>query len=586
MHGQQKAFLTFSFLTSIFLVGTGELRAGAEQLALPFSCRVEGTDVRLTPSGEQTLDIVGPRQERVVLACADGRPVQCRTMIAHKFEVTCGGTRVDWTRVAEAIGGRRDSRVWRDGDQINIALKDADLSAGEPVTAVPCAGVLGDTKSSARRPIERVAMKPCPTRGARDLHFVMPAGYAPVAHFGGRILGRAASLPEQAAKVSPAQERDVAVAAAQPQPGAKVQKRRLLERTILSEPLPDLGPASATRLAGGAESHSGGEAGLTAPSGTTGSIATAPARGSANQAGVSPPLDSAKSDSSTQRVRSAWAATVTPSHSRSAHGADAASRLIASPRVEASSTAQRDVIVWLVLTSLFAMTGWMMWVRQEQVAGLARRFSGRFETRRVPALDKALRRGRSMLRKYVVASPLTSRAATADAIGAAGGYPVSGLDHVFDAVRKVVDGLPGDLPLRSVLEDELRRVRQRLCVAKVSGSSDGAEVPAPAYRVLVRDMERIRRIGVSARDSVVGGGNGAGIALGSGRLPTTRNEALALLGLNPSVNEATVKKCVDALRMSWHPDLAHDAADLALREERMKQINVAVELILGRPRQA
>jgi hypothetical protein len=249
--------------------------------------------------------------------------------------------------------------------------------------------------------------------------------------------------------------------------------------------------------------------------------------------------------------------------------------------VEASSTAQHDVIVWLVLTSLFAMTGWMMWVRQEQVAGLTRRFSGRFETR-VPALDTALREGRSMLRTYVVASPLTGRAATADAIGAAGGYPVSGLDHVFDAVSKVVAGLPGDLPLRSVLEDELRRVRQRLCVAKVSGSSDDVEVPAPAYRVLMRDMERIRRIGVSARDSVAG----AGIALDSGRLPTTRNEAFALLGLNPSVSEATVKKCVDALRMSWHPDLAHDAADLALREERMKQINVAVELILGRPRQA
>jgi hypothetical protein len=227
----------------------------------------------------------------------------------------------------------------------------------------------------------------------------------------------------------------------------------------------------------------------------------------------------------------------------------------------------------------------MMWVRQEQVAGLARRFSGRFETR-VPVLNTALCNGRSMLRRYVVARPLTGRVATADAIGAAGGYPVSGLDHVFDAVIKVVDGLPGDLPLRNVLEDELRRVRQRLCLAKVSGSSDGVEVPAPAYRVLMRDMERIRRIGVSARDSVVGSGTGACIALGSGRLPTTRNEAFALLGLNASVNEAMVKKCVDALRMSWHPDLAHDAADLALREERMKQINVAVELILGRPRQA
>ena len=32
--------------------------------------------------------------------------------------------------------------------------------------------------------------------------------------------------------------------------------------------------------------------------------------------------------------------------------------------------------------------------------------------------------------------------------------------------------------------------------------------------------------------------------------------------------------------MSWHPDLAHDDHDRANREERTKQINVAVELIV------
>jgi hypothetical protein len=40
-----------------------------------------------------------------------------------------------------------------------------------------------------------------------------------------------------------------------------------------------------------------------------------------------------------------------------------------------------------------------------------------------------------------------------------------------------------------------------------------------------------------------------------------------------------LKKIVDALRMSWHPDHARDAADRVLREDRIRQINIAWDLI-------
>jgi DnaJ-class molecular chaperone len=63
-------------------------------------------------------------------------------------------------------------------------------------------------------------------------------------------------------------------------------------------------------------------------------------------------------------------------------------------------------------------------------------------------------------------------------------------------------------------------------------------------------------------------------------MPATRDDALALLGLSAGATESAIRKVVEALRQSWHPDLAADEADRAAREERMKAINVAAGLLL------
>jgi hypothetical protein len=64
-------------------------------------------------------------------------------------------------------------------------------------------------------------------------------------------------------------------------------------------------------------------------------------------------------------------------------------------------------------------------------------------------------------------------------------------------------------------------------------------------------------------------------------MPRTRAEALLVLGIGvaPTANDAAIKKIVDGLRQSWHPDLAKDDADRAMRELRSKQINVAWDLL-------
>ena len=75
----------------------------------------------------------------------------------------------------------------------------------------------------------------------------------------------------------------------------------------------------------------------------------------------------------------------------------------------------------------------------------------------------------------------------------------------------------------------------------------------------------------------------ASFALGES-MPRTRNEAIQVLGMGvmPNSNEAAIKKIVDGLRQSWHPDLAQTEADRQLREIRMKQINAAWEILQGK----
>ncbi len=70
----------------------------------------------------------------------------------------------------------------------------------------------------------------------------------------------------------------------------------------------------------------------------------------------------------------------------------------------------------------------------------------------------------------------------------------------------------------------------------------------------------------------------------SNDIPQTRDEALQVLGIGvgPDVHDAAVKKLVDGLRLSWHPDHAKNVSDRELRELRMKQINAAWEIISGR----
>jgi hypothetical protein len=62
-------------------------------------------------------------------------------------------------------------------------------------------------------------------------------------------------------------------------------------------------------------------------------------------------------------------------------------------------------------------------------------------------------------------------------------------------------------------------------------------------------------------------------------LPATRADAIQVLGASPDAAPEAIRKIVDGLRQSWHPDLARDEPDRLIREQRMKLINVAWDII-------
>jgi hypothetical protein len=137
----------------------------------------------------------------------------------------------------------------------------------------------------------------------------------------------------------------------------------------------------------------------------------------------------------------------------------------------------------------------------------------------------------------------------------------------------LVAGLPSELLLRDVLQSELDGLRERGADVARRVRRLGAERANATLRSLMRDLDRITRIvhGAARRTDY---DEPADV-----EAPASVFEAYRILGLNPEAPYVAVKKVVDALRMSWHPDHARDEADRLFRERRIKQINAAWDLL-------
>ena len=65
-------------------------------------------------------------------------------------------------------------------------------------------------------------------------------------------------------------------------------------------------------------------------------------------------------------------------------------------------------------------------------------------------------------------------------------------------------------------------------------------------------------------------------------LPRNRTEALRVLGVGTHATSEFIKTTVRRLRRTWHPDLAQSGEDRRRRNQKLKQINVAWDIICGK----
>jgi hypothetical protein len=136
--------------------------------------------------------------------------------------------------------------------------------------------------------------------------------------------------------------------------------------------------------------------------------------------------------------------------------------------------------------------------------------------------------------------------------------------------------LPGDLLLRDVLISELDHVHRRIVELELRSAKLESERIRSAIRAVMRDLDRIGRIAQGATPVA------ENTPAPEAEVPSTVFEAYRILGLNSDAPDAAVKKIVDALRMSWHPDHARDEADRRHREQRIKQVNASWDLLKSR----
>jgi hypothetical protein len=448
---------------------------------MPFDCGVENGRLTLTPADERRYSIIGARDEQPVTACHSAGSSHCRTIMVHRFVISCGGAGVAWMRVAAAMRHPQAAPAWVENGHLNVVL--AARGSGptvprdcrdRPAFALAGAGFQRTVATGRDCVADRAS--------TRIDQLVLPAGFAPVGEMGARLVLDTRALPR------PNSGGSNSGVMAWITPAAAAEGQTLVAKADAGEivaPIPGLEPYDADY-----EPAYSGNHWITVVQ----EAKEPAARG--DNTGISP---------------GPWAWML---------AAMALATMVGLVRVRYADS-------WSGRCFVLAQRGSALW---------ASRFSG---------------------------SAHHGNDAGAGAVAA-----------MLEQTELGVAKLKGAGPLREVLLSELQHARQRLAsVAAVAG--DGADADARAgtlYRALMHDLQRIRRIAESAAASLSHTRQDTG-------LPHTTSEAYDVLGVNPNVSEGVLKKIVDGLRMSWHPDLARDEEDRLAREARMRQINVAWDMI-------
>ncbi|MGI9425235.1 MAG: hypothetical protein ACR2PA_18725 [Hyphomicrobiaceae bacterium] len=558
--------------------------------------------------------IVGPRSQRPYTICARNNGNACRTLDIHRFDVVCAGRRIAWRDLAASMIRQRGATADVSSGRLYFRLRKADLSTLNAFCDVQVRAGRANAKEAS------VLRSLCSNQSnvpRRDIE--LPSGFAPLAELGGRIVDKATAtrmagfaaifgqrrepLGRQSAEVSDvagvtSAEAHVLVAsktglkplefgtlrsradgrqattgkAAMTLPGEAFKARPRvppapsdppLHRDLQQEaakvdstPVVDT-PAAATVAAvappqSAVPSHAALPSQVAQPSRAVQPSLAAQSNQAVQPSEVEPPIPEkravvarpvrvASAEKMVGTSTSSWTL-ISEAVNRSISGGNIASQ----PKMQQSIVA--TIIGLALITSLLSGIGWFA---TQQILGMRARKTDPYQI---------------ILRREVVdlAKPDAQMCGELCRTG----------QGLIGEIHARVDEIKGAAPLRRVLMREVRSMEQFLGTTIQSAPDDPKEWRRMRLRLqrVVTDLIRLKDITDGARRSLTS-------KIIADELPRDKEEAYQVLGANPEASEKILKRLVDALRATWHPDLAVGDDDRQLRDRRIKQINVAWDLI-------
>ncbi len=550
-----------AFASWLFCAGIADAR---ERVSLPYSCNMDRGRLRVEPASDKSYQILGQREQQVHTYCPDQSGTKCRTWTVHRFAVSCSGGKAAWSEIVAAAAGRERANVAVENGQLLLRVAPQPQTWRERIC--------GELERAPWR--GPATWERCQGRGSGGVksvsrsHMVaLPRGYAPLGLIGARVLSDgepsariAATEPTASAEVpaiiSGPSQSDRPVVTDLPanieRPSVQVQPPGQAQAPVNDgvPPVAPLQPAAALPRQAQAVA------------------------GEMHQAVTTERLEARLGPSAVESFAAVAMAPRAAMPAEPATDAPVIGRAKAEPvrtwpvawttRVEATpSTASREDYGSSLPQSMMQLlvAGLLGTALLVTVAVTRRRRIARVQWNRVdPDLV-----GNGVYREGDGERAVALRTKS---------------DGHIALITNALERLATVAPLRNTLSRELQSSERRLAVviAAIGTPKATPEDWTKARRRLERiaqDLDRLQQISDSAVHSLSG--------LSATRtLPRDRAEAYAALGVTTGVSEAILKKLVDALRVSWHPDLAKGDDDRVLRDARIKEINVAWDLITGK----
>ena len=515
----------------------------------------------LERSDPTSLQIIGSTRQRPYTLCAPKNGRHCRTIEIHKFDVMCAGQRIAWRDVAATIIRQRGAKASVSDGRFNFKLakkKTFALLNANCRSSKKASGGKSSKSSSIR---SRSGYVP---RGAIEL----PSGFAPLAELGGSvsdnpIVSKARNLQREPVLTEAAASKNTSV------PRSRIPLAA--NRPNATEPkhirLASVGRTTMTLPGEGSVTDSGNQPEVAGSKPSTSSSKNLREAAATEERPTAAPTDSEgipgqSKDLLKKPVQVAAAGkslvATTPENSWSTSVSEALKTNFTAvtksgPQMQQSLIA--TVIGLALITSLISGIGWFA---TQQLLSLRTRSTDPYQL---------------ILRREVVdlAKPDAQMC---------GELCRTGQGLIGDIQGRVGD-IKGAAPLRHILLREVRSIEQFLAATIRTAPDDPLEWRRMRLRLqrVVTDLIRLKDITDGARRSLTSRSI-------SEELPRDKQEALEVLGANPEASEKILKRLVDALRATWHPDLASNDDDRELRDRRIKQINVAWDLITDKRSEA